>query len=60
MPQAVSAGLKRMAMVIAEVSLSKVIIEEAVKQVQIPGLEMRNFDSVTAATIWARSGVIEL
>lgn len=57
LPLAVSAGLKRMAMVTAEVGLSKVIIEEAVKEFDNPGLAIRKFDSVAAATTWALTGL---
>ncbi|HEY1419268.1 MAG TPA: hypothetical protein VGG90_01000 [Candidatus Dormibacteraeota bacterium] len=57
LPQAVSAGLKRMAMVTAETGLSKVIIEDVSKQFDNHGLEMRSFRSVEAATLWALTGL---
>lgn len=57
LPGAIAAGLKRMAMVTAEAGLSKVIIEEAVKEIDNHGLSMRKFDSVAAATVWAQSGL---
>ena len=56
-PGRVAAGLKRMAMVTAEAGLSKVIIEEGVKELDNHGLAMRKFDSVAAATVWAQSGL---
>ena len=59
LPGAVAAGLKRMAMVTAEAGLSKVIIEEAVKEIDNRGLSIRKFDSVAAATVWAQSGLAE-
>jgi hypothetical protein len=46
-----------MAMVTAEAGLSKVIIEEAVKEIDNHGLSIRKFDSVAAATVWAQSGL---
>jgi hypothetical protein len=57
LPGAIAAGLKRMAMVTAEAGLSKVIIEEAVKEIDNHGLSIRKFDSVAAATVWAQSGL---
>jgi hypothetical protein len=57
LPGAIAAGLKRMAMVTAEAGLSKVIIEEAVKEIDNHGLRIRKFDSVAAATVWAQSGL---
>jgi hypothetical protein len=59
LPQAVAAGLKRMAMVTAEVGLSKTIIEQVAKQIDNHGLSMRKFDSVAAATVWAQCGLTE-
>src|SRR6202165_3030602 len=52
LPGAVDAGLKRMAMVTAEAGLSKVIIEEGVKELDNHGLAMRKFDSVEAGAGW--------
>ena len=57
LPQALSAGLKRMAMVTAEEGLGKVIIEDVAKEIDNHGLAMRKFDSVAAATVWAQSGL---
>ena len=59
LPQAVAAGLRRMAMVTAESGLSKVIIEDTSKKFDQRGLEMRSFKSVAAATTWALSGLSE-
>jgi hypothetical protein len=58
LPQAVAAGLKRMAMVTADQGLGKVIIEEVAKEIDNHGLAMRKFDSVAAATVWAQSGLV--
>lgn len=57
LPQAVTAGLKRMAMVTAEQGLGKAIIEDVAKEIDNHGLSMRKFDSVAAATVWAQSGL---
>jgi hypothetical protein len=57
LPGAIAAGLKRMAMVTAKAGLSKVIIEEAVHEIDNHGLAIRKFDSVAAATVWAQSGL---
>jgi hypothetical protein len=59
LPQAVAAGLKRMAMVTAEAGLGKLIIENVVKEIDNHGLSMRKFDSVAAATNWALTGLAE-
>ena len=59
LPEAVSAGLKRMAMVTAETGLSKDIIERVAKQFDNHGLSMRKFSSVAAATTWALTGLGE-
>ena len=58
LPQALAAGLKRMAMVTASQGLGKVIIEEVAKEIDNHGLAMRKFDSVAAATVWAQSGLV--
>ncbi|HEX7264241.1 MAG TPA: hypothetical protein VF383_08700 [Candidatus Dormibacteraeota bacterium] len=58
LPQALAAGLKRMAMVTASQGLGKVIIEDVAKEIDNHGLAMRKFDSVAAATVWARSGLV--
>jgi hypothetical protein len=57
LPQAVSAGLKRMAMVTADEGLGKSIIEDIAKQIDSHGLAMRKFNSVASATVWAQSGL---
>ena len=59
LPQAVAAGLKRMAVVTAGTGMAKVIMEDVSRHVDHHGLEMRTFDSVTAATTWALSGLSE-
>jgi hypothetical protein len=59
LPQAVAAGLKRMAMVTAEAGLGKVIIEHVAHEIDNHGLSMRTFDSVAAATVWAQTGLAE-
>lgn len=58
LPQALAAGLKRMAMVTASQGLGKVIIEDVAKEIDNHGLAMRKFDSVAAATVWAQSGLV--
>ena len=57
LPQAVAAGLKRMAMVTAETGLAKTIFQDVAHQIDSHGLSMRTFDSVSAATVWAQSGL---
>jgi len=57
LPQAVSAGLKRMAMVTADHGLGKAIIEDVAREIDNHGLSMRKFSSVAAATVWAQSGL---
>ena len=57
LPQAVKAGLKRMAMVTAEEGLGKALIEDVAKEIDNHGLSMRRFNSVAAATVWAQSGL---
>jgi hypothetical protein len=58
-PQAIAAGLKRMATVTADAGISKTIIEQVTQQIDSHGLSMRRFDSVAAATVWAQSGLAE-
>jgi hypothetical protein len=58
LPQALKAGLKRMAMVTADEGLGKAIIEEVAKEIDNHGLSMRKFNSVAAATVWAQSGLL--
>jgi hypothetical protein len=57
LPQAVDAGLQRMAMVTAEAGLAKTIFVDVAHKVDKHGLSMRTFDSVAAATVWAQSGL---
>ena len=59
LPQAVAAGLKRMAMVTAEAGLGKAIVEDVVEHVNNHGLAMREFDTVPAAITWALTGLVE-
>ena len=57
LPQAVAAGLKRMAVVTAPTGLAKSSFERAATQIDSHGLSMRTFESVEAATVWAQSGL---
>jgi hypothetical protein len=57
LPQAVAAGLRRMAMVTAQKGIAKVILEDVSRKLDQHGLEMRSFDSVAAATTWALTGL---
>lgn len=59
LPQAVAAGLKRMAIVTASVGLAKSAYDDAATEMDNHGLLMRTFHSVEAATIWAQSGLAE-
>jgi hypothetical protein len=56
-PQAVAAGLRRMAIVTATAGLSKMEYEDAATDMDSHGLSMRTFDSVGAATTWALTGL---
>jgi hypothetical protein len=58
-PQAVAAGLKRMAMVMREGGLVKSIAEDVSRQVDQHGLSIRTFRSVAEATVWAQTGLTE-
>ena len=58
LPQAVAAGLKRMAVVTASTGLSKMAYEDAATAMDSHGLSMRTFDSVAAATTWALTGLM--
>jgi hypothetical protein len=51
-PLATAAGLKRVAVVLADAGLGKVTVEETVHMVDRPDLEVRTFDSVAAAQRW--------
>ena len=57
LPQAISAGLKRMAVVTASAGLSKMAYEDAATAIDSHGLSMRTFNSVAAATTWALTGL---
>jgi hypothetical protein len=57
LPQAVDAGLQRMAMVTAEAGLARTIFTDVAHKIDNHGLSMRTFDSVAAATVWAQSGL---
>jgi hypothetical protein len=59
LPQAVAAGLKRMAIVVAPSGLARQSFESAATQIDAHGLSMRTFHSVAAATVWAQSGLAE-
>jgi hypothetical protein len=59
LPQAVGAGLKRMAMVTAESGIGKALIEHITEEINDHGLAMRKFNSIPAATTWALTGLIE-
>jgi hypothetical protein len=59
LPQAVAAGLKRMAIVVAPSGFAKHAYESAATQMDAHGLSMRTFDSVASATVWAQSGLSE-
>jgi hypothetical protein len=58
LPQAVAAGLKRMAIVTATAGLAKSAYDDAATKIS-HGLSMRTFDSVAAATVWVQSGLAE-
>jgi len=57
LPQAVDAGLKRMAIVTASAGLGKMAYEDAATAMDSHGLSMRTFDSVASATTWALTGL---
>ena len=59
LPQAVAAGLKRMAIVTAAAGLAKLAFDDAATDMDSHGLSMRTFNSVQAATVWAQSGLAE-
>ena len=56
-PQAVAAGLRRMAIVTAKAGLGKMAYDDAVTDMDIHGLSMGTFDSVATATTWALTGL---
>jgi hypothetical protein len=57
LPQAVAAGLRRMAIVTASAGLGKMAYDDAATDMNSHGLSMRTFDSVAAATTWALTGL---
>ena len=57
LPQAVDAGLKRMAIVTASVGFAKMAYDDAATAMDSRGLSMRTFDSVASATTWALTGL---
>jgi hypothetical protein len=57
LPQAVAAGLRRMAIVTAPAGLGKMAYDDAATDMNSHGLSMRTFDSVAAATTWALTGL---
>jgi hypothetical protein len=57
LPQAVAAGLKRMAIVTAPTGFGKMAYDDATKAMDSHGLSMRTFDSVASATTWALTGL---
>jgi hypothetical protein len=59
LPQAVAAGLRRMAVVTAEAGLAKVEYDDAAADMSSQQLSMRTFGSVAAATVWAQTGLAQ-
>ena len=57
LPQAVDAGLKRMAIVTASVGFARMAYDDAATAMDSHGLSMRTFDSVASATTWALTGL---
>jgi hypothetical protein len=57
LPQAVDAGLKRMAIVTASAGFAKMAYDDAATAMDSRGLSMRTFDSVASATTWALTGL---
>ena len=57
LPQAIAAGLRRMAIVTAPAGLGKMAYDDAATVMNSHGLSMRTFDSVAAATTWALTGL---
>jgi hypothetical protein len=57
LPQAVAAGLKRMAIVTPSAGLGKMAYDDAATAMDSHGLSMRTFDSVAIATTWALTGL---
>jgi hypothetical protein len=59
LPQVVAAGLKRMAVVTAPTGLARVLYDDAAADMDSQKFSFRTFESITAATIWAQSGLAE-
>ncbi|MEA2643294.1 MAG: hypothetical protein QOG08_320 [Chloroflexota bacterium] len=59
LPEAVAAGLKRMAIVTAASGLAKAAFDSAATAIDAHGLSMRTFSTIEAATVWAQSGLAE-
>ena len=57
LPQAVTAGLKRMAIVTASAGMGKMAYDDAATAMDSHGLSMRTFGSVDTATTWALTGL---
>jgi hypothetical protein len=57
LPQAVAAGLKRMAVVTAPTGLNKMAYDDAATAIDSHGLSMQTFESVASATTWALTGL---
>jgi hypothetical protein len=57
LPQAVAAGLRRMAIVTASAGISKMAYDDAASAMDSHGLSMRTFDSVATAMTWALTGL---
>jgi hypothetical protein len=57
-PQAVAAGLKRLAVVTAPTGLSKMAYDDAANDMDSNTLSMRTFESVADATTWALTGLM--
>src|SRR6202521_2604302 len=57
LPQAVAAGLRRMAVVTAGAGLAQGEYDDAAADMDSHGLSMRTFGSVAEATVWAQTGL---
>ena len=55
-PLLAAAGLKRMAVVVADAGLGKVTVEETLRMINVQGLRIRTFNSKPEAMKWARDG----
>jgi hypothetical protein len=59
LPQAIAAGLKRMAVVTADTGLAKVEYDDAATDMTSQKFSMRTFASIAEATVWAQSGLLQ-